>query len=227
MSPDDERIAAALRRLAGHLEVETGEPPPVEPSRPVIGRVAAIALVAAAAVGTVAVIAKPRPQRDPAVGDERDGDKRDINGVRHLAAGSQQRPERQRPPMSHCPGQSSTCRAVRRIWSHGPSPGGAPYHPYAHRTLDRAAVQIFRRQASGSIGDPYVVVLRFFPGESPATNSSVGDIIGGPVGADVNGKGGGEVSWLLSDGSEAYVRDHLFDETQLLEMRPRPGAPTR
>jgi hypothetical protein len=228
MSPDDERIVAALRRLAGHLDVETGEPPAVERSRPLVGRIAALALVVVAAVGTVTVIAKrDRNETRPAEpGPASKSTLLEVNPTVFVTLPAESTTSRPSTPANEpltrpvidMPGCST-------VWARGPASADATYRPYVHRTSDAAVVQVFAG-ASGSINDPYVVVERFFANQSENATGPE-DINGQPGRVTVNGTGGGSVNWLLSDGSEVYVRDHFFDEAQLLEIAralvPRPA----
>jgi hypothetical protein len=231
MTPDD-RIAAALRRLAGQLDVETGDPPKVERSRPAAARFVAVALVVAAVAGTVAIVAA-RQDRHRALPVSTEATVATSTPVQQAVTSSTSStsststaptPPVDEPlsrPIIEMPGCSTS-------WARGPSSGGGPYHPYAHRTLDRATVQVFA-SPGGAINDPYVVVIRYFAGEPPTTGIATGDV-GEQHGPIVNGKGGGSVQWVLSDGSEVYVRDHLFDKSQLLEiaraLAPRPADAT-
>ena len=109
-------------------------------------------------------------------------------------------------------------------WARQAAPGGR-WMPYTRSSSKPVAIQVFAGP-SASINDPYVIVERFFDDQRITAVTKGDDVNGQLASIVVNGQGGGQAEWRLADGSDVYIRDHLFDKAALLEiarsLSPRP-----
>lgn len=104
------------------------------------------------------------------------------------------------------PVETARFEGARGLYIH---PGAGP-HP----------VQLFADPNRGIAG-PYVIVERFFEGQRYSVDTEFGQdlaVNGRPAQAFIAGDGQGEVSWVLLDGSEVYLRGRGFDRGQLLAV---------
>jgi uncharacterized protein YoaH (UPF0181 family) len=106
------------------------------------------------------------------------------------------------------------------------SQGHVEHQLFARRSSKPVPVQIVA-DTSRSMNDAYVVVERFFADTRAVDVGSNADVNGAKAQVFTAEYGQGSVTWLLPDGSEAYVRSRGFDADQLLTiaraLTPRPA----
>ncbi|MGZ4767531.1 MAG: hypothetical protein ACXVLX_02620 [Ilumatobacteraceae bacterium] len=231
MNGEDDLVASALRRLAGHLDVAVPPPPTVEPARRWVLKVSAgvIAIVGLVTVGLVVGRHGTNTQRiaptvpstvaaPTVVPDTTSTTVAAVVPVTEQTTTVAPTTEPLTRPVIDMPGCTTT-------WAREASPGGR-WMPYTRSSSKPVAIQVFAGP-SASINDPYVIVERFFDDQRTPAVTKGDDVNGQLASVIVNGQGGGQVEWRLADGSEVYIRDHLFDKAALLEiarsLNPRPA----
>ncbi len=230
MNSEDDPVASALRRLAENLDVAVPTPPTVEPARRWALKVSAgvIAVVALVTVGLVVGHQGTKTQRiaptiAPTVVASTVAPETTVTTVAPIVPVTLE-------TTTTAPTIESLTRPVIDLagctttWAREASPGGR-WMPYTRSSSKPVAIQVFAGP-SASINDPYVIVERFFDDQRITAATKGDEVNGQPVSVIVNGQGGGQAEWRLADGSEVYIRDHLFDKAALLEiarsLNPRP-----
>jgi hypothetical protein len=99
-----------------------------------------------------------------------------------------------------------------------------PVNPFSRETPDGLSIQAVA--TSAGVEGPYAAVLRYRSATRNPTFGDRVDVNGHEARLFIGGAGQGQISWILEDGSEAYLRSRHLDADQLLAIAnaliPRP-----
>jgi hypothetical protein len=100
---------------------------------------------------------------------------------------------------------------------------------FGRATPDGLSIQAIATPAG--VEGPYAVVLRYRSATRPSTFGDVVDVNGHEARLFIGAQGQGQISWILDDGSEAYLRSRHLSADDLVAIAralvPRPAdAPT-